>query len=109
MKWKILIALAAFAFVFASYARSEVLEIWNCNPDARVGWVKMTEDGKDFTYGPVDVYGRSVTVYDQAEPGKYIVSCQEWKKGVLPSVQEAIVEPGGKTVIKFYCGEGEEF
>jgi hypothetical protein len=69
----------------------------------------MTEDGKDFTYGPVDVYGRAIVVYDHAEPGDYIVSCQEWKKGALPHVQEATVRPGQKTIVKFYCTESEGF
>ena len=109
LKWKLLIMTVIFVFVFIAQSRAETLEIWNCNPDARIGWVKMTEDGKDFTYGPVDVYGRAVIVYDHAEPGNYIISCQEWKKGALPSAQEATVEPGGKTVVKFYCTENEEF
>jgi hypothetical protein len=109
LRWKILIAVLTLAFVFAAYSQAEVLEIWNCNPDARIGWVKMTDDGEDFTYGPVDVYGKAIIVYDHAEPGNYIVSCQEWKRGALPSAQEVTVEPGGKAVVKFYCREGEEF
>lgn len=117
LKWKLLIMLVVFIIPICSAAQPNVndgvtrLVIWNCDPEMAIGWVKWESKpgrGVEYELDGIDVYGRSIIVYETT-PGWYGITQYNYRKDMVYDYANVEVKPGETKIVKFSCKPEEEF